>query len=204
MTHKDSLLHSGGVSDVADADLVRMVGKGDERSLEVLYDRYGGRCFALANRLLDDRQLAEDVVQQAFTALWQGAGYDPSRGSVSTWLLSVTHHKTIDILRREGVRRRRLAPEQALLETAAAGPGPDDEAWRRMRAERTREALRTLPVEQREVLLLAYYGGYTQREIAGLTGLPIGTVKTRTLYAMRKLRVALAGISDRGDEGRTR
>lgn len=186
---------------VEDAELLHRVGTGDERSLEELYERYGGRCFALASRILDDRHLAEDVVQQVFTALWQGGGYDSGRGAVSTWLLSITHHKSIDMLRREGTRRRRLASEQALLETAAAGPGPDEEAWRRLRAEKTREALRTLPAEQREVLLLAYYGGYTQREIAELTGLPLGTVKTRTLHAMRKLRAALAEISGPGAEG---
>jgi RNA polymerase sigma-70 factor (ECF subfamily) len=107
--------------------------------------------------------------------------------------MSVTHHKSIDVLRREGPRRTRLASEQALLEVAVAGPGPDEEAWMRMRAERTRDALRTLPAEQRELLLLAYYGGYSQSEIAGLTGVPLGTVKSRTLTALRRLRVVLGG-----------
>jgi RNA polymerase sigma-70 factor (ECF subfamily) len=110
--------------------------------------------------------------------------------------MSVTHHKAIDVLRREAPRRKKLAPEQALLEVAAAGPGPDDEAWMRLRAERTREALKTLPAEQREVVLLAYYGGYTQSEIADLTGLPLGTVKSRTLTALRRLRSALEGSVD--------
>lgn len=178
-----------------DAALLARVAKGDEAALEALYQRYGGACFALARRILNDAQLAEDVVQQVFLATWQGTGYDPKRGAVSTWLLSVTHHKAVDAVRREGNRRKRLASEQALLEVAASGPGPDDETWQRLRADRTRAALRLLPAEQREVVLLAYYGGYTQREIADMTGLPLGTVKSRTLAAMRRLRDNLGGIA---------
>jgi RNA polymerase sigma-70 factor (ECF subfamily) len=179
-----------------DAALLEQVLGGDDEALETLYRRYGGACFALARRILDDNQLAEDVVQQVFTALWKGSGFDVRRGALSTWLMSVTHHKSIDVLRREAPRRKRLASEQALLEVAVTGPGPDEEAWMRLRAERTREALKTLPAEQRELLLLAYYGGYTQSEIAGLTGLPLGTVKSRTLAAMRKLRDRLGGSVD--------
>lgn len=192
-----SVRNSGPVSPAAleDAALLARVAKGDEAALEALYQRYGGACFALARRILDDVQLAEDVVQQVFLATWQGTGYDPKRGAVSTWLLSVTHHKAVDAVRREGNRRKRLASEQALLEVAAAGPGPDDETWQRLRADRTRAALRLLPAEQREVVLLAYYGGYTQREIADMTGLPLGTVKSRTLAAMRRLRDHLGGIA---------
>jgi RNA polymerase sigma factor (sigma-70 family) len=178
-----------------DAALLARVAKGDEAALEAIYQRYGGACFALARRILNDAQLAEDVVQQVFLATWQGTGYDPKRGAVSTWLLSVTHHKAVDAVRREGNRRKRLASEQALLEVAASGPGPDDETWQRLRADRTRAALRLLPAEQREVVLLAYYGGYTQREIADMTGLPLGTVKSRTLAAMRRLRDNLGGIA---------
>jgi RNA polymerase sigma factor (sigma-70 family) len=190
--------HSGHMSPAAleDAALLKCVLDGDEEALETLYRRYGGACFGLARRILDDNQLAEDVVQQVFTALWKGSGFDVRRGALSTWLMSVTHHKAIDVLRREAPRRKRLASEQALLEVAVTGPGPDEEAWMRLRADRTREALKTLPAEQREMLLLAYYGGYTQSEIAGLTGLPLGTVKSRTLTAMRKLRVVLVGSVD--------
>ncbi len=175
-----------------DADLVARLSLGDEAALEALYARYGGPCFALAKRIVVDRHLAEDVVQQSFLALWNGTGYEPSRGAVGTWLFAITHNKAVDTVRREGTRRERITAEQALVEIAATGPGPDDEAWRRLRAEHTRAALRELPAEQREVVLLAYYGGYTQREIAEMTGLPLGTVKTRTLAAMRALRGLLA------------
>ena len=185
--------HSRSVSATAleDGELIRRLAAGDEAALEVIYGRYGRPCYALARRILNDPQLAEDVVQQVFLALWQGTGYDPARGAVSTWLLSVTHHKAVDAVRRESTRRRRLAEDQVMLETVSAGPGPDDEAWATLRAERTRKALRTLPPEQREVLLIAYYGGYTQREIAEMTGVPLGTVKSRTLTALRKLREEL-------------
>lgn len=182
-----------------DAALLARVGDGDESAIEGLYQRYGGACFGLARRILDDAQLAEDVVQQVFLALWKGTGYDPTRGAVSTWLLTLTHHKAIDSLRREGARRKRLAGEQALLELRTLEPGPEDAAWTQMRAEYTRDALRLLPPEQREVLLLAYYGGYTQREISDLTGLPLGTVKSRTLTAMRKLRDHLSGLAGPGE-----
>jgi RNA polymerase sigma factor (sigma-70 family) len=179
-----------------DAALISAVKQGDEAALEALYRRYGGACFALARRILDDNHLAEDVVQQVFTALWKGSGFDPGRGAVSTWLMSVTHHKSIDVLRREAPRRKRLASEQALLDVAVGGPGPDEEAWMRLRAQRTRDSLKTLPPEQRELLLLAYYGGYSQTEIAGITGVPLGTVKSRTLTAMRTLRTQLSGSVD--------
>jgi RNA polymerase sigma factor (sigma-70 family) len=184
-----------------DADLVARLSLGDEAALETLYQRYGGACFALATRIVIDRQLAEDVVQQSFLALWRADNYEPSRGAVSSWLLAVTHHKAVDTVRREGSRRDRITAEQALVDVAATGPGPEDEAWRRLRAEHTRAALRELPAEQREVVLLAYYGGYTQREIAEMTGLPLGTVKSRTLAAMRGLRARLTreGAGD-GDD----
>jgi RNA polymerase sigma-70 factor (ECF subfamily) len=179
-------------SPVEDAVLLRRVASGDEAALEAVYHRYGGPCFRLARRILDEQHLAEDVVQQVFLALWQGSGYDPARGAVSTWLMSVTHHKAVDMLRRESGRRKRLAGDQELIERQVIGPGPADEAWARLRAERTRDALRSLSAEHREVLLLAYYGGYSQREIADLTGLPLGTVKSRTLHAMRRLRAQLS------------
>jgi RNA polymerase sigma-70 factor (ECF subfamily) len=183
-----------------DAELLARVADGDEAALEAVYQRYGGACYRLARRIVGDAHLAEDVVQQVFLALWQRSSYDPARGAVSTWLLTVTHHKAVDLLRRDKGRRQRLAGEQELLELAATGPGPADAAWAQLRAERTRDALRDLPPEQREVLLLAYYGGYTQSEIADITGLALGTVKSRTFQAMRRLRGQLTGIADR-EEG---
>lgn len=176
--------------------LIQRLARGDEAALEAVYNRYGGACYRLARRIVGDSQLAEDVVQQVFLTLWQGTGYNPTRGAVSTWLLSITHHKSVDLIRRDKRHRQRLGADEELLEVAAAGPGPDEQAWSLLRAERTRSALQDLPAEQREVLLLAYYGGYTQTEIADLTGTPLGTVKSRTFQAMKRLRVQLAGITN--------
>ncbi|HVV77382.1 MAG TPA: sigma-70 family RNA polymerase sigma factor [Mycobacteriales bacterium] len=174
-----------------DVVLLREVARGSEAALEAIYNRYGASCYRLARRILADAHLAEDVVQQVFLALWKGGGYDPSRGALSTWLLGITHHKAVDMVRREERRRaERLGPAQA--EIAAAEPSPDEAAWESLRALQARAALRTLSGEHREILLLAYYGGFTQSEIAEMTGLPLGTVKSRTLHAMRKLRHALA------------
>jgi RNA polymerase sigma-70 factor (ECF subfamily) len=185
-----------------DAVLVREVAAGSESALEALYGRYGAACYRLAHRILADAHLAEDIVQQVFLALWQGSGYDPSRGALSTWLLGVTHHKAVDMVRREERRKAdRLDAQSA--ELPAAGAGPEELAWEGLRAERTRAALRELSAEHREVLLLAYYGGYTQSEIADLTGLPLGTVKSRTLHAMRGLRTRL-GSTLNSDEGAQR
>jgi RNA polymerase sigma factor (sigma-70 family) len=184
-----------------DAELLARVSSGDEVAIELIYQRYGGACFALARRITADVGLAEDVVQQVFLALWQGHRFDPTRGAVSTWLLSVTHHKAVDAVRRES-RRRVVSTDQSLIDIAGTAPGPDDEAWRLLRADRTRSAIRELSAEHREVLLLAYYGGYTQREIADLTGLPLGTVKSRTLAAMNRLRLTLAEVDENADETR--
>jgi RNA polymerase sigma-70 factor (ECF subfamily) len=185
-----------------DAVLLAELSAGNETALEALYERYGAACYRLACRILGDSHLAEDIVQQVFTALWQGSGYDSSRGALSTWLLGVTHHKSVDMVRREE-RRRADHLDARTAELPASGPGPEDLAWEGLRAQHTREALRELSAEHREVLLLAYYGGYTQSEIADLTGLALGTVKSRTLHAMRRLRTLLASTLA-SDEENTR
>lgn len=174
-----------------DSVLLREAAGGSEAALATLYERYGAACYRLAHRILADSHHAEDIVQQVFLALWQGSGYDASRGALSTWLLGVTHHKAVDLVRREE-RRRAESLDAPRPEIRSADPGPEDLAWEGLRATRTREALRELSAEHREVLLLAYYGGYTQSEIADLTGLALGTVKSRTLHAMRRLRSRLA------------
>jgi RNA polymerase sigma-70 factor (ECF subfamily) len=182
-----------------DAVLLRELAAGSEPALEALYGRYGAACYRLAHRILADAHLAEDIVQQVFLALWQGSGYDSSRGALSTWLLGVTHHKAVDTVRREERRRGERLDTKA-TELPSTGPGPEELAWEGLRAQRTRDALRELSAEHREVLLLAYYGGYTQSEIADLTGLPLGTVKSRTLHAMKGLRTRLASALNSDEE----
>ncbi len=192
---------SSGHPALEDAALVALVLEHDTSALEQLYARYGKPCYGLSRRILGDEQLAQDVVQEVFLTLWRDASrYDPSRGAFATWLLSMTHHKAVDVVRREeNLRKRRLAAE-AVEATASPQPEPDDAAWTGLRRDRVRAALARLPEPQREALGLAYYGGYTQREIAGLTGTPLGTVKTRMLAGMRKLRGVLETALDEGGE----
>jgi len=181
--------------------LVRRVVDGDDRALEALYDRYGRPAFALARRITGETVFAEEVVQEVFLALWRDPEkYDPARGGFPSWLLATTHHKAVDAVRREeAVRRRRITlAEEAAAYTSAASdlPPVEDAAWSGLRGERVRQALSSLPAPQREALVLAYYAGYTQREIADRTNTPLGTVKTRMLAGMRRLRDLLDGVSD--------
>lgn len=171
---------------LSDADLVRMVTNQVSSALEALYDRYGKNCYALARRVVVDEHRAQDVVQEAFMALWKKpTAYDPKR-SFETWILSVTHHKAVDAVRKE--QRWRDWAETELPEPAVP---VEEEAWASVRGSKLREALKDLPDAQREVLTLAYFGGLTQQQIADRTGVPLGTVKTRTLLGMKRLRAAL-------------
>jgi RNA polymerase sigma factor (sigma-70 family) len=174
-----------------DVATVRRVEDGDGQALEELYSRYGAACYSLARRVLRDEVLAQDVVQEVFLSCWRRGGYDPSRGGVASWLLAITHHKAVDLVRKEERLRSRRASEETLQDLAAASGSAEDQAWLLLKAAAVRGALRELPAEQREVLLLAYYGGYSQREISAITGVPLGTVKSRTLGAMRRLQTAL-------------
>lgn len=178
-----------------DAELMALVAEGDAGALDNVFSRYGRACYSLARRVIADARTAEDVVQDVFLSLWQKpSSYDASRGSLSTWLLSVTHHKAVDAVRREE-RLRRYRATETEIDLVDTAPGPDDDVWARIRRDHVRAALEQLPSEQREPLLLAYFGGYTQREIAGLLDIPLGTVKTRTLLGMRRLREALVEIA---------
>ena len=175
----------------------RLVCGGDAAALEALYGRYGRACYGLARRILTDEQLAQDVVQEVFLAVWRDAGrFDASRGGFSTWLLSMTHHKAVDSVRREENLRKRRTSADVLETTESEAPKVDDAVWSLVRRERVREALKGLPGPQREALALAYFGGYTQREIAGLTATPLGTVKTRMLAGMRRMKESLDGLSN--------
>ncbi len=188
---------SGAKTDVVtDVALVRAVAEGQHSALEAIYARYGRIVFSLARRIVVDSGLAEDVAQEVFLALWRDpAKYDPDRGAFGTWLLSLTHHRAVDAVRREeSVRRRR----NKVAEHVESGvltdvePAVAEQAWMSVRRDRVKLAMGNLPQAQREALTLAYFGGYTQREVAALTGTPLGTVKTRMLAGMRRLREDLA------------
>ena len=184
-------------ADQDDRTLVGLVCAGDAAALEALYARYGRPCYGLARRILTDEQLAQDVVQEVFLAVWRDAHrFDTARGSFSSWLLSMTHHKAVDSVRREENLRKRRTSADVLETTESEAPKVDDAVWSLVRRERVREALKGLPQPQREALALAYFGGYTQREIAGLTATPLGTVKTRMLAGMRRMKESLDGLSN--------
>lgn len=180
-----------------DRGLVVLVTQRDSGALEALYRRYGRPCYGLARRILTDDQFAQDVVQEVFLTVWRDASrFDPARGGFSSWLLSMTHHKAVDAVRREENLRKRRTTADALDDRVCDAPPVEDEVWSLLRRTRVREAMQLLPEPQREALTLAYFGGYTQREIAGITDTPLGTVKTRMLAGMRRLRGALEEISD--------
>jgi RNA polymerase sigma-70 factor (ECF subfamily) len=172
--------------------LVALVAEGDAGALEALYDRYARAAYSLARRILTSGALAENVVQEVFLSLWREAGrFDPTRATVATYLLSATHQRCVDVVRREESLRRRRGPSEALA--LESGPGRDVEEGVQAAERRAevRAALAGLPEPQREALLLAYLGGYTQREVASLVGVPLGTVKTRMAAGMRKLKDSL-------------
>ena len=188
-TEKATMAASRAEAALEDRALMALVSERDSSALAALYDRYSRPAFSLALRILGDRTHAEDVVQEVFLAVWRDASrFDATRGGFSSYLLSMVHHKAVDAVRREeGMRRRRSNLE--ILEAGEPGPASvEDEVWTTLRGERVREALAQIPDAQRQALELAYFGGHTQREIAALTSTPLGTVKTRMLAGMRRLR----------------
>jgi RNA polymerase sigma-70 factor (ECF subfamily) len=176
-----------------DVELVRQVAAGQEPALAELYDRHAPTLHAFALRILGDPAEAEEVLQETFVHAWhQAARYDPARAGVSTWLVLLVRSRAVDRLRnrRVGERVATAVGRLAAVEESAAGLERVQEGERRRRVQ---AELVRLPAEQRRILELAYYGGMTQTEIADAEGLPLGTVKTRTLLALRKLRRALDG-----------
>ncbi len=179
-----------------DADLLRRIAAGERDAVDDLYERFRRPAFSLARRILGDDTLAEDVLQDVFLSVWRDpSAFDGERGSFSSWLMAMVHHKAVDAVRREESQRRRqtIAGDDLVLQAPTATRDVAEEAESRVVAAQVRSALGELPDAQREALTLAYYGGYTQREVAALTGAPLGTVKTRMLAGMRRLRQGLVG-----------
>ena len=183
--------------ELADEDLMARVRDGDARAFEVLFDRHGGPAFSLAFRMCGSRARAEDIVQEAFLSLWRAGGrYDPSRGSVRSWVLSTVHNRAIDSFRRQSARPAGSFEESGAAERLAAAELTDAEVERRGEAEELRRALENLPDEQRRVIELSFFGGFTHQQIAAMLELPEGTVKGRMRLGLAKLRVTLtpAGV----------
>src|ERR671926_687011 len=152
---------------LADEEVMQLVRRGDARAFEVVYERHSPAAFSLAYRMMGTRSGAEDVTQDAFLSAWRsGARYDRARGSVRTWLLGIVHNRAIDALRRSVVHDRRRASDEGIEERFEARERTDVEVGRLDEAEEIRQALTTLPDEQSRVIELAYFGGFTQSEIA--------------------------------------
>jgi RNA polymerase sigma-70 factor (ECF subfamily) len=164
----------------------------DLSALASLYDRYGRVSYTLAYRILGEPEAAEDVVQDAFLAAWRGAGtFRRERGNLRSWLLSIVHHRSVDLL------RRRTAFRPAPLEAADRTPSDVDtaeEATRNLERGSVRAALEALAEAQRRTIELAYFGGYTQSELAQIMGVPLGTVKGRMRIGLQKMRRVLEPI----------
>ena len=178
--------------ELADEDLMHLVRRGQAPAFEVIYERHASAAFSLAYRIVGTRNGAEDVSQEAFLALWRsGARYDRSRGSVRTWVLGIVHHRAIDFLRRAAVHDKRRAGDEGIEERFEAPQRTDVEVARRDEARTVRAALEDLPREQRQVIELAYFGGFTHTEIADLLAAPIGTIKGRMRLGLSKMRHGL-------------
>jgi RNA polymerase sigma-70 factor (ECF subfamily) len=173
---------------LSDEALVALVARSDEPALAELYDRIGGIAYGLAYRILRDESLAEDAVQEAFLGLWRAAGsFLPERAKASTWILTLVHRRAVDLVRRE--ERRRTEPLDNAPEPVTGSA--EDRAWLRFERERVQEALAQLPDQQREAIELAYYGGFTQSELAERLGQPLGTIKSRMFSGLSRLRELL-------------
>jgi RNA polymerase sigma-70 factor (ECF subfamily) len=177
---------------LSDEALVALVARGDETALGELYDRVGRMAYGLAMRVLRDDGLAEDAVQEGFLAVWRNAaGFRAERAKASTWILTLVHRRAVDIVRREDRRRASPLPDSAAAVLKDPGAEPDEAAWLRFERERVQVALGRLPDVQREAIELAYYGGFSQSELAERLGVPLGTIKSRMFAGLARLRELL-------------
>ena len=193
---RDDGRQDASLNDMQDPELVDAMADGDTRAMEVLYERYSRPVFSFALRMLQDRMLAEELLQEVFFRAWNhGDKFSDRRGSFITWLLSITHNMAIDEIRKQNRRPKRAdsADPVLLLDNVTDGSvSVEDQAVLGTVRDQITEAMATLPVAQRSAIEMAYFDGLTQREIAELQGEPLGTVKTRMRLALRKLREHLA------------
>jgi RNA polymerase sigma-70 factor (ECF subfamily) len=187
--------HSSELRELADEELMQLLRRGEARAFEVVYDRHCAVAFSLAYRMVGLRATAEEVVQEAFLALWRSnARYDRSRGSVRTWILGIVHNRAVDALRRAMVHDRRRASDEGIEERFESGERTDAEVARRDEAREVRTALDALPADQLRVIELAYFGGFTHAEIASMLEEPLGTVKGRMRLGLAKMRDRLGSL----------
>ncbi len=182
-----------GMKSLDDKELIAAIVEKKAVAIAELYDRYSGMLHALSQRILGNSSDAEDVLQEAFLQVWNQAGrYDSKRSSVSTWLVLITRSRSIDRLRSRQVQQRTVTAAKQENSTTHTSPKGVGNVLLQERRNRLQQEMKNLPEEQRQVLEMAFFKGMTQSEISNQTGIPLGTVKTRTLLAMKKLRKALS------------
>ena len=191
------VLPPADLRDARDRDLIRRIGEGDQEAFRRLFREYAPTAQSLARRIVIQPFLAEEILQEAFLALWRRPeGYDAGRGSVRAWLMSLVHHRAVDAVRREEAQRRRA--KEAIADQPAAEEDPATTVVEALGLPEERAAVRSalaeIPRDQRLVIELMYYDGLSQSKIAKRLDLPLGTVKSRTLLGMRRLRAALTGM----------
>ena len=180
---------------LSDEAVITLVARGEETALAEIYDRFGRIAYGLAVRILRDRSLAEDAVQEAFLGIWRSAGrFSPERGKASNWILTHVHRRAVDLVRRQ--ERRQTEALSPLAEEAVDVAATEDTVWLRLERERVQVALKALPDQQREALELAYYGGFTQSELAERLGQPLGTIKSRMFSGLTRLRELLTDTAE--------
>jgi len=182
-----------------DQELLVRIASGEKDALEAIYERYSSAVYSLARYMLRSEAVAEEATQDVFLNIWlKASSYNSSRGQPKTWIMSVAHHKIIDVIRSR--RRAEAISDPKEYETLDLLPsaqiGTDETVVRNLEAERVRRALERLPAAQQEVVTLAYFSGLSQSEIAARLGQPLGTVKTRARLALQKLREELRQDDD--------
>jgi RNA polymerase sigma factor (sigma-70 family) len=174
---------------LSDEAVIALTARSDDVALAELFDRFGRIAYGLAFRIVRDEALAEDAVQEAFLAVWRGASrFMPERAKASTWILTLVHRRAVDLVRREQRRRADPLPE---TEFGGTEESAADAAWLHLERQRVQAALARLPDQQREAIELAYYGGFTQSELAERLGEPLGTIKSRMFSGLARLRELL-------------
>jgi RNA polymerase sigma factor (sigma-70 family) len=183
---------------LSDEALVALVARGEESALAELYDRVGRVAYGLAYRVLRDESLAEDAVQEGFLALWRtAAAFRAERAKASTWILTLVHRRAVDLVRREERRRTEPIGDETARQVGET-ESTEEAAWLRFERERVQGALGQLPDVQREALELAYYGGFSQSELAERLGVPLGTIKSRMFAGLARLRELLDDTAQEG------
>ena len=190
--HKEARVHN--YDDLRDEQLITLIAHGEKDALEAFYIRYAPSVFSLARYMLKETGVAEEVTQDIFLNLWlKASSYSPHRGTPHAWFMTTAHHRIIDVIRarKRSAQSANQVPHEILELFPSSQPSTEEEAHRNLSRDEIIKTLGLLPDQQREVVIMAYFEGYSQSEIANILDQPLGTIKTRVRLAMQKLRAAL-------------